>query len=174
MPKVRAVKKSPPTASRSSISTTTTKVTPSHHSLLEQPDDKWLEMFRRLVDYKKQHGDCKVPGRYAHDSSLASWVNNQRYRIRKLPANDVRRQKLDSIGFHWGPGMESPKNLQEPTVVGDDSAVVTVTKVVKSPRKRKSTKRPTVKLVSPPRPSYNNLGDAKSLIIWDGIYADRS
>ena len=61
----------------------------------------WLEMFRRLVAYKEQHGDCDVPLKYPPDKSLGLWVKRQREQLKNAPTDDERRTKLESIQFSW-------------------------------------------------------------------------
>ena len=63
--------------------------------------EQWDEMFRRLVAYKHQHGDCNVPSQYPHDKALGKWVTRQRRYLRNAPVVNERRQKLESIGFVW-------------------------------------------------------------------------
>lgn len=33
----------------------------------------WNERFEELLEYKKQHGDCNVPGRYKANPTLGRW-----------------------------------------------------------------------------------------------------
>ena len=37
----------------------------------------WEQMFAKLVAYKKEHGDCKVPKTWYPDPSLGGWVSSQ-------------------------------------------------------------------------------------------------
>jgi hypothetical protein len=68
---------------------------------------KWMNMFEKLVQYKKQHKDTKVSKRDDEHSQivgctkLGSWVATQRtgYRNNKLLPNRI--DLLDSIGFDW-------------------------------------------------------------------------
>lgn len=93
-------------------------------------DDHWDEMFKQLVDYKNEHGDCLVPSRYEANLKLGKWVETQRYEYTKLqrsayssdndeavvaappgsnsglrPTNPrltpERLRRLESIGFEW-------------------------------------------------------------------------
>ena len=70
----------------------------------------WNEMFTKLKEYKRQHGDCRVPTGYNNDPALARWVGKQRsfYTNNKLQEN--RKAKLESIGFTWvaGPSAKGP------------------------------------------------------------------
>ena len=39
-------------------------------------EKQWLEMYNKLLEYKKASGDCLVPNRYASNSKLGLWVFN--------------------------------------------------------------------------------------------------
>ena len=39
---------------------------------------KWMSMFQRLVEYKKQHRNTAVPKKYDEDPKLGEWVSKQR------------------------------------------------------------------------------------------------
>jgi hypothetical protein len=59
----------------------------------------WDQMFAALVDYKRKHGDCKMPTKWNKNRQLASWVVNQRSRRALLGEDRIRR--LDDIEFQW-------------------------------------------------------------------------
>ena len=40
-------------------------------------NEQWEATFARLIQYKRIHGDCLVPYRYAQDLKLAYWVRTQ-------------------------------------------------------------------------------------------------
>jgi len=61
----------------------------------------WEHMFDALVDYKRQHGDCKVPQHWSGDKRLGKWVNTQRTQLKRGKMSAERRQQLDEIGFVW-------------------------------------------------------------------------
>jgi len=54
----------------------------------------WEEMYQRLVEYKRDHGDTKVPKKYKEDPQLGTWVHNQRYQCK----NEERVTLLNDIG----------------------------------------------------------------------------
>ena len=66
------------------------------------PKNNWDAMFERLLLYKKEHGDTRVPKRYIDDCGykLGCWVYNQR---RDLPRTkdyflcDERIERLNRI-----------------------------------------------------------------------------
>ena len=62
-------------------------------------DQQWEEMFLKLEEYRRQHGDCLVPFNYKHDPSLGDWVSNMRRRRANI--HSQRKCRLESIGFVW-------------------------------------------------------------------------
>jgi hypothetical protein len=62
-------------------------------------DDRWEDMFAKLKEYRRKHGDCLVPSQYKEDPSLGLWVMVQRRRHEHLTSEQISR--LDSIGFVW-------------------------------------------------------------------------
>jgi hypothetical protein len=75
----------------------------------------WNEMYKKLKEYKKKHGDCNVPQSFKEDSTLANWVKTQRQSKSKLSQGQC--DALDAIGFDWDPLMtawnEMYKKLKE-------------------------------------------------------------
>jgi len=59
----------------------------------------WETMFAELIRYKEHFGDCNVSPR--RNPQLASWVDRQRNRQRRLSAEC--RARLDELGFKWEP-----------------------------------------------------------------------
>uniref|UniRef100_A0A7S4RB56 Helicase-associated domain-containing protein n=1 Tax=Ditylum brightwellii TaxID=49249 RepID=A0A7S4RB56_9STRA len=47
-------------------------------------EKRWNDMYERICRYKREHGHCHVPRQYAKDQKLASWVQLQRYELKKL------------------------------------------------------------------------------------------
>lgn len=62
---------------------------------------QWEDMFRRLMLYKAQHGDCLVPNRYSNDRQLGAWVSTQRRNFGKGVLAAARKARLDAMGFVW-------------------------------------------------------------------------
>ena len=64
---------------------------------------QWMEMYDRLVEYKKQHKSTCVPRRYEDDPSLGYWVSKQRTNnntnCSRLTPD--RKHQLNSIRFIW-------------------------------------------------------------------------
>jgi hypothetical protein len=63
----------------------------------------WEKSLAKLIAFKAEHGDCRVPQRWKVDPKLASWVNLQRniYNKRKLTTERITR--LEAVGFEWNP-----------------------------------------------------------------------
>lgn len=60
-------------------------------------DKQWMEMFDRLVEYKKKNGTSKVPYNYQEDPQLRNWCHCQKHYCKR----EDRRRILESIGFEW-------------------------------------------------------------------------
>jgi len=69
---------------------------------------RWCDNFRKLCEYKVEHGDCLVPRHYAANPKLGAWVKNQRrtYKLyqeeRPTAMTEERIRALESISFNWG------------------------------------------------------------------------
>ena len=63
---------------------------------------RWEEIYARLVAYKAQHGDCKVPREWKQDQPLVNWVATQRTLKVKGRLYSARIQRLNTLGFDWG------------------------------------------------------------------------
>jgi hypothetical protein len=64
---------------------------------------KWKEMFKRLKEYKRKHGDLLVlTNRSKVDHhNLGGWVHLQRIMHQRNSILPERKEKLDSVGFPW-------------------------------------------------------------------------
>lgn len=77
-------------------------------------DKKWEEQFMALQEYKKEHGNCKVPQNYKQNPKLGLFVKNQRtqYKLMKSGKNSSmkseRLRKLEAIGFIWNTRQYNP------------------------------------------------------------------
>ena len=82
--------------------------TPSNTCALQ---NRWDNMFDRLLAFKAKHGHCLVPNRYNEDRSLGAWVSTQRRHYKAIesgnpshdpnPMTEERVSKLREIGFVW-------------------------------------------------------------------------
>ena len=66
-------------------------------------DTYWIEMYERLVAYKKQYKSTCVPSIFPKDKQLGVWVHHQRcdYKTKNLTLTIDRIRKLNSIGCVW-------------------------------------------------------------------------
>ena len=62
---------------------------------------KWVEMFNRLIEYKKQFKHTCVPAKYKADLVLAVWVYTQRSNYHKKILTKERFDHLEDLGFQW-------------------------------------------------------------------------
>ena len=63
--------------------------------------DAWMDMYQRLVEYKKKHKTTRVPKRYSLDVKLGNWVIRQRENLRKGKMLSNRLGLLNAIDFVW-------------------------------------------------------------------------
>jgi hypothetical protein len=59
--------------------------------------ENWMEMYNRLLAYKEEHGNARVPKRYDEDPKLGIWVLTQLRRCKDKDRIDL----LKKIGFEW-------------------------------------------------------------------------
>jgi len=72
-------------------------------------EEQWNTMYERLKDFKEENSHTCVPQNYKCDDKpdgfhLGTWVSHQRQNRSKI--DDVslkRKERLDVIGFDWGP-----------------------------------------------------------------------
>jgi hypothetical protein len=62
----------------------------------------WLDMYNRLLDYKKQNNNSTLVSRsYTKDPELGLWLHTQRRAYKRKTLSDERIQYLNSIDFIW-------------------------------------------------------------------------
>jgi len=65
----------------------------------------WVTNYEKLVQYKKEHGDCNIPRTYQKDRKLANWIWIQRQKKRGKsaysPLTEDQLKSLNKIGFVW-------------------------------------------------------------------------
>ncbi|CAB9518487.1 helicase [Seminavis robusta] len=61
----------------------------------------WDVMFERLLEYKKQNGNCMVPQNREKYPHLSLWVKNQRADYHKGTLDEGRQERLEDVGFVW-------------------------------------------------------------------------
>jgi hypothetical protein len=65
----------------------------------------WEGMFTALVNFRREHGHCKVPIRWPDDPKLATWVSVQRGARSRGTLSEDRIERLNEIGFVWDPNV---------------------------------------------------------------------
>jgi superfamily II DNA or RNA helicase len=63
--------------------------------------DNWWERFGELIEFRRQHGDCRVPNKYKPNQQLATWVNTQRQFYSRQQLSVERIKRLQEVGFEW-------------------------------------------------------------------------
>jgi hypothetical protein len=61
----------------------------------------WIEMYSKLVEYKKQSKSTQVPCPYTEDPPLGNWVHTQRTTYKNGKLSGKRLKLLNSINFAW-------------------------------------------------------------------------
>jgi len=67
----------------------------------------WQTRFNELKDYKKLHGDCRVPQNYGPNKPLGKWVHRQRHEFKKMvdrkdsQMSRDRFEALSSVDFYF-------------------------------------------------------------------------
>ena len=60
-------------------------------------DSRWMNMYKRLVVYRKKYKTTRVPQCWKEDPRLANWVVKQRFRCKEKHRIDL----LNEIDFDW-------------------------------------------------------------------------
>ena len=77
--------------------------------------DDWTKHYDELQEFKKEHGHCNVPARYAKNRRLGIWVSAQRQQYKQqmqsaapveansrgTPLTKERIELLNDLGFTW-------------------------------------------------------------------------
>jgi superfamily II DNA or RNA helicase len=63
----------------------------------------WDKHYAELLEFKKAHGHCRVPDKWAANQFLATWVEDQRKAKKENQLNPERQQALSDLGFAWDP-----------------------------------------------------------------------
>ena len=77
--------------------------------------DDWQQRIEELLEFKKQHGHCRVPRGYQENLELARWVLNlrQTYRSREkrrlVILSQERMDEMERCGFEWNTGRKITK-----------------------------------------------------------------
>ena len=75
-------------------------------------EEKWLECYNLLKEYKETYGDCNVPRRYVTSDghNLGIWVYTQRKNGRSGNMLPERKVLLDDLGFNYYCKVETWQN----------------------------------------------------------------
>jgi len=80
----------------------------SERSIDRPSSDPWDVRYEELLSYVKEFGDARVPGRFAENIPLGTWVIHQRSCYKKFQNGNTscnitkeRIQLLNNIGFEW-------------------------------------------------------------------------
>ena len=87
--------------SKSKLSQNRMKLLKSIGFVWDPREEQWMEMYQRLVNYKKKYGHTCVPNKWKEDPKLANWVASQRSDYSKAKISHKRTELLKSIGFVW-------------------------------------------------------------------------
>ena len=85
--------------SNKQLSTERTNLLESIGFVWDPLDARWMEMYSRLVEYKKQNKSTRVPFHYTEDPSFGMWVHLQRSIYNQGKLSDRRLKLLNSINF---------------------------------------------------------------------------
>jgi hypothetical protein len=66
----------------------------------------WEHWFRKLAEYKAEHGDCDAPQNCTEFEGLGVWVSYQRFLRKRGGLGENEVQRLDTLGFVWDRAVE--------------------------------------------------------------------
>uniref|UniRef100_UPI0040560203 Helicase associated domain protein n=1 Tax=Candidatus Electronema sp. TaxID=2698783 RepID=UPI0040560203 len=72
-----------------------------------KPTELWGLRYSQLIEFKQQHGHCKVPHNFSENPQLGKWVSKQRQQRKQNKLTLERERLLEEIGFLWSAGPES-------------------------------------------------------------------
>jgi hypothetical protein len=75
-------------------------------------DPQWHPQYQKLVEFKRENGNCLVPRSYQQDKSLGTWVDTQRTFHRKNTIRLDRKDLLNKLGFVWSVAKSAQWNKQ--------------------------------------------------------------
>ena len=74
----------------------------------KEKNKRWLLLFKRLENFKREKGHCNVPSQYLPDKTLGKWVDG--LRIRRQYLEEWKTKKLKVIGFKWSEDIQLEKS----------------------------------------------------------------
>ena len=68
-----------------------------------ESEDRWEDMYQRLVKYKEQDGHTEVPYNYKDEDgkNLGTWVNQQRQSKKQGDLDRDSIDRIEALGFTW-------------------------------------------------------------------------
>ena len=69
--------------------------------VLECLESSWDFFFGKLLEYKSENGNCRVPIHGKANKQLGTWVNSQRSRYANGTLSTYNINRLETIGFEW-------------------------------------------------------------------------
>jgi superfamily II DNA or RNA helicase len=69
--------------------------------VLDRLESSWDVNFGKLLKFKEEHGHCEVRKNTDHDTKLSNWVGVQRVEYKRNIITNIKKNRLDSIGFTW-------------------------------------------------------------------------
>lgn len=70
-------------------------------------ESKWHDMYKQLLDYKRNYGHSFVPVNYKGNKRLGIWVATQRKLEASGKLGKIKKKKLDQVGFVWAADTQS-------------------------------------------------------------------
>lgn len=91
--------------------------------MMRNDQEYWERGYTRLKEYKRKHGDCRVPQKYDCEDgfSLGSWVSSQRTGKKNGWLNSRKINLLDELGFVWDRNKDKWENGYEHLVAYKES-----------------------------------------------------
>ncbi|KAL7533671.1 hypothetical protein ACHAXR_005375 [Thalassiosira sp. AJA248-18] len=80
--------------------------------LIKSREARWIIRYNELLEFRREHGHCRVPHGYDPNRKLSWWVMNQRAQFahrnqgKKTWLSADRIQLLNDIGFIWTPHLK--------------------------------------------------------------------
>ncbi|GFH55698.1 hypothetical protein CTEN210_12174 [Chaetoceros tenuissimus] len=102
-------------------------------------DERWMERFNKLKEYKRKHGHMMVRG--TEDKDLYTWIRNQRNFKRHSQFRNDRMELLEEIGFSWESNTSIAQKRKESTPTSDTATDSTGIEQIlpKDPTRKEST-----------------------------------
>lgn len=96
---------------------------------MKSREARWIVRYNELLEFRVEHGHCRVPHGYCQNRKLSWWVMNQRAQFahrnqgKKTWLTDKRIQLLNDVGFIWTPHVKrssAGKTKEIPTSSGKE------------------------------------------------------